>query len=308
MSVEPALLETHHVAVASDSEFQAELRLRQALWREAEGLPLGDHNGRPLGSRLPSAFASETLANFLTPTIRDVVRREVLDPDRSRGKLFGRPRLFDNLLSSQPLCFNLFGELAADLDTASTVFSKAFPDRVQRVATVDFEWSPGRGDPRYLDNRSAFDVFVRHSTPGGGSGFIGIEVKYHEDLEGKAAPHKDRYDEIALRSRAFADAADPLLRHQPLQQVWLDHLLALSMLEADDNWDTGLFVFLHPAGNEACVTTVDHYRTLLVDDSTFAAVSLERFVDFVGWSTDSPWVGTFRRRYTTPSTDLSTRP
>lgn len=292
------------MAVRTDSDFQAELRLRQSLWREAAELPCGDNRGRPLGSRLPMPYARETLANYLTARIRDVVRHEVLDPDRARGKLFGKPRIFDNLLSSQPLCFNLFGELSSDLDAASAVFAKAFPERVHRVARMDFEWSPGRDDARYLANRSAFDVFVHHSTPDGGRGFIGIEVKYHEDLAGKAAKHKDRYDEVALRSGVFTDPADALLRHQPLQQMWLDHLLALSMLVADDGWDSGLFVFLHPAGNDACVAAVADYRSRLRDDSTFAALTLERFVDFVGWSTDGGWVTEFRRRYLTPTTEL----
>jgi hypothetical protein len=304
VTIDPAVLESHHVAVRADSDFQAELRLRQALWRETAGLPCGDNRGRPLGSRLAMPYARETLANYLTPRIRDVVRHEVLDPQRAKGKLFGKPRIFDNLLSSQPLCFNLFGELSADLDAASAVFARAFPGRVHRVARVDFEWSPGRDDPRYLANRSAFDVFVHHSTPDGGRGFIGIEVKYHEDLSGKAAQHTDRYDEVALRSRVFTAPGDALLRHQPLQQMWLDHLLALSMLAADDGWDSGLFVFLHPTGNEACAATVADYRSRLRDDATFATLTLERFVDFVGWSTKDGWVDEFRRRYLTSSAEL----
>ena len=52
-----------------------------------------------------------TLANYLTPKIRQVVRHEVLGPARSRGKVYGKPRIFNHLLSSQPLCFNLFADL-----------------------------------------------------------------------------------------------------------------------------------------------------------------------------------------------------
>jgi hypothetical protein len=39
------------------------------------------------------------------------VRREVIHPGRDRSKLYGQPRIFNDLLSIQPLSFNLFAEL-----------------------------------------------------------------------------------------------------------------------------------------------------------------------------------------------------
>jgi hypothetical protein len=124
-------------------------------------------------------LAEEQLLNYLTPTIRDLVRREVIEPAHNQRKLYSRPRIFDDLLSSQPLCFNLFGELAEDLNLATAVCRELWSERVSEVTAIEFEWSPGRADPRYLDNRSAFDVIVFHTTPAGGRGFVGIEVKYH---------------------------------------------------------------------------------------------------------------------------------
>lgn len=64
--------------VASDSTFQASLRALQSMWRVQQALPIGDHRGRPLGTRLSMPFAEESLANYLTPVIRGVVRREVV--------------------------------------------------------------------------------------------------------------------------------------------------------------------------------------------------------------------------------------
>ena len=105
------------------SEFQRRARVLQSLWRQEHGWPCGEHRGpsggRPLGSRLPMPWARETLANFISDRVRHVVESEVCVPTRSAGKLFGKPRIFNDLLSSQPLCFNLFGELTADLDLAA---------------------------------------------------------------------------------------------------------------------------------------------------------------------------------------------
>ena len=80
------LLDRHHAFVATDNAFQRRARLLQSLWRDEQGLPPGEHRGRLLGSRLGMPSAKDSLANYLTDTIRNVVRREVLDPDRSQGE------------------------------------------------------------------------------------------------------------------------------------------------------------------------------------------------------------------------------
>jgi PD-(D/E)XK nuclease superfamily len=99
-----ALLRQHHVFVASDNAFQQRARLLQALWREGQGLPIGaKSNGEPLGSRIPLEMAKETLANFLTDTIRESVRRELAAVRGGSHQLIAEERLYANLLSSQPL-------------------------------------------------------------------------------------------------------------------------------------------------------------------------------------------------------------
>ncbi|GAA4832850.1 hypothetical protein GCM10023201_21080 [Actinomycetospora corticicola] len=50
-----AVLEQHHAWVAGDNAWQREARLRQARWRERQGLDAGLHWGVPLGSRLAEA-------------------------------------------------------------------------------------------------------------------------------------------------------------------------------------------------------------------------------------------------------------
>ncbi len=178
----------------SDTEvFQRRARTLQSLWREEMGYEIGEHRrgdkSRPLGSRLPMPWAKETLANYITPTIRDVVRAEVEDADRSKGKLYGKPRIYNDLLSSQPLCFNLFGELTRDLASASKLVAEMTQGRFTGVTAIDFEWSPGRSDDKYTGDRSAFDVFISCMSSAGGRAFIGIEVKYHESLRDKAGRH-----------------------------------------------------------------------------------------------------------------------
>jgi hypothetical protein len=227
-------LERHHAWVSGDLPWQRQLRLLQALWREQQQLPIGMHprNGdesRPLGSRIAAGDAEDDLGNYLTETIRQVVRDE-LSSAAEEQKLFSTPRIYDDLLSSQPLCFNLFGELKANLDVATALARHLWPDRVEQVTRLEFEHSPGRGDPAYLGNRTAFDAYLEHTTPQGGQGFIGIEVKYHESLQVAPAEIRDRIGDVARASGLFGEPDWRALAEPPLQQVWFDHLLALSML------------------------------------------------------------------------------
>jgi len=292
-------LEHQYCVAERGNRFQRRARLLQSMWRHAQGYEMGVHKGRcgerPLGSRLSEESAGR-LHNYLTDTIRSVVRREVCDPERSKGKLYSVPRIFDDLLSSQPLCFNLFGELQQDLPLATAVLRDLTGNRVGRVEAIDFEYSPGRRDPNYTDDNSAFDVYVRFRTPQGGSGFVGIEVKYHEDLAGKAARPRCRYDEVARLMGCFNEARLPELRQAPLQQVWRDHLLA-GIHRRRDKFDDGFFAFLYPSANCACRKVVESYRQCLSSDETFVDWTLERFVASLARHTGGGWVTLLWERY-----------
>jgi hypothetical protein len=293
-----AILRTHHVFVATDDPFQRRARLLQALWRETRGLPIGSKpSGEPLGSRLLLSFARDSLANLMSGGARAAARAEVDGAGDGAGKLIEEDRLFANLLSSQPLCFNLFGELQADLALAGRVFRELYPERIGEVTAVRFEHSPGRGDPRYTGDRSAFDVFVEHTTPVGARGFVGIEVKYHEALNDPAAAHKPRYTELADAMGCFAQEHRTALQAKPLQQIWRDHLLAGAMLASGDGWDTGLYVFLHAAGNTRCVRAAARYAECLTDARTFAPLTLERFIEILQRHASGTWVTELEDRY-----------
>ena len=47
----------------------------------------------------------------------------------------------------------------------------------------------------------------------------------------------------------------------------------------DGAWTWGRFLLVHPAGNVDIADQVARYRTLLADDSTFAAMTIEELLD-----------------------------
>ena len=296
--------ELHALESIDKSDFQRRARILQSLWREKQGIPAGEHHwkgrdgvrkSRPLGSRLPMPWAQESLANFLTEPIREIVRSEVIDRKNSTGKLFAKPRIFNDLLSSQPLCFNLFGELAIDLPLASTLANDLTNGRFTEVTSISFEHSPGRGDPRYLDDRSAFDVFLHCRTSYGAAGFIAIEVKYHENMAEKPGAHKPRYDEVADLMSCFGDDRRTL-RESPFQQIWRDHMLA-GITRFVDGYDDGLFVMLYPNNNLHVSEAIAGYHAQLTDQGSFIAWTLEQVIGKLRELSDASWISAFHERY-----------
>ncbi|MDA3949477.1 MAG: hypothetical protein PF508_09630 [Spirochaeta sp.] len=116
------------------TEFKQTARLLQSLWRESKGLPIGtqpmkptgERPGRHLGSRLALEYAQRTGASFLTESIGEAVAHRLEHPQPHQT--LDEDRLYCDLLSSMPMCFNLFGELWADLALADKAVHAWWPD------------------------------------------------------------------------------------------------------------------------------------------------------------------------------------
>jgi len=271
------------------TEFRRKLRYHQAQWREANGHPIGSQPIAPrpaggparlVGSRLHLAYAKETGANFLTPGALGAARARtsIIEPHQS----FDHQRLWADLLWSPAMAFNLFGDLAADLGLADRAVHTWWPDAPGTVCDVRFAHSPGRLDPAWLGNLVAFDVGFVLDLGDGTEGIVGVVTAYHR-VNRRQPPKPSRlprYCEITDRSGFFGPGAIAAVNGTELIHIWLDHLLVLSMLQhPSDAWPWGRLVVVHPAGNSDFADACSRYRALLVDQSTFASVTVEELLD-----------------------------
>ncbi|MDZ7859764.1 MAG: hypothetical protein U5O15_03710 [Candidatus Krumholzibacteriota bacterium] len=284
-----------------DNSFSAYARYLQSKWRVRKGYPKQKNK---LGNYLPVEFAKETKANFLTNRIGNLVQSEV-DKSKVLGSMISEPRIWNNLLSSQPLCFNLFGELHFDLDLATKVFQALFPNKISKVTDVKFEYSPGRGDKNYTGDHSAFDAFIEYDNEKAQSEYIGIEVKYSENMRQRREDsiktyhkHKREYLKIAKSAGIFPESSIEILRESPLQQIWRDHLLSLA---TEKDYSGGFFIFLHPEQNKKCHEAYKDYIQLLnssdPDITKIYSITLEKFLDILFKLNSSTWVIELRERY-----------
>ena len=286
----------YNVDYPQDTEFSAFARLLQSKWRDKKGF-----TESKLGNFLNIEFAKSTKANLLTDNIRQLVTLEIAKAKKTGG-LIGEPRIWNNLLSSQPLCFNLFGELYYDLNLATKYFKQLFPDKIDNVTAVKFEYSPGRGDKKYIGDHSAFDAFIEYLKDSK-RGFIGIEVKYAESLreetKDKANKNfKDQYATLTDSCGLFKANSVQRLRQPPLSQIWRDHLLSIATKQ---DYNEGFFVFLFPAKNRHCQNGVNEYKKYLAVDSEeqtgFYSRHLEDFVNKLTEIEDVDWTREFKQRY-----------
>ena len=281
-----------------DTDFSAFARLLQSKWRENKG-----YNYVKYGNFLDVEFAKSSKANFLTDNIKELVTNAVNNTKIS-GALISDPRIWNNLLSSQPLCFNLFGELYYDLDLATKFFKVLFPERIDTVTSVKFEYSAGRGNIEYSGDHSAFDVFVEYKK-NGKEGFIGIEVKYAESLSEESKQkaletfkkHKTEYHRLTT-DKVFKPNAIEFVTQIPISQIWRDHLLSLAHQK---DYKEGFFVFLYPKNNSQCQKGVDEYKKYLISENEeqtgFYPRYLDDFIQNLTELSNAKWINELKKRY-----------
>ena len=298
----------------ADNRYQAYYRYLQSLWRASKKIPVKKNVGQS-DNDVYGNYTSDPHANFMTDGIRSLVDNE-LSPENKGDRLIEETRLRTNLLSSQPLCFNLFGELKLNSDKALQFFNILYDNYFKSIDKIEFEYNPAGRDPRLTGDRSAFDVFVEYTSIAGNKGFIGIEVKYSETLNEGAdsvndilnkqfcnepRTRRDRYRELSIGM--FAETSSGELEQLPAFQIWRDHLLAVSMCKAfSEKYDEGVFLFLAPYSNKNCRDGVKKYRNLLLNpddgiDSHFCNAWLEEYIETLDKVLDEEWTKDMKKRY-----------
>lgn len=137
------MIEDYGSIYTKGNSYRARAERRQR-WYRAE--VLGASHGR-YGHILSEKEAAAG-SNFILSEAREAARQ------RERAGKGTAPRTFNNMLSSQAMCFNVFGPLAARLELAAEVL-KPFIDGLIRITAIHIEYTP------------AGDVFFDQSGTGG---------------------------------------------------------------------------------------------------------------------------------------------
>ncbi len=279
------------------------MRLHQSWYRHYKlGVGYGTGPTKDAKTRYGYMLATEAAAcgrNFLTQTILETVRDRLSRSGMGGG--IDKFRLMHNMLSSQPMCFNLFGELSRDRKLATVLCQALWGRHISRVLDVRFEWAP-TPQRDYLGDSTAFDVFIEYKTKNGELGFISIETKLTEDFS------TDEYDRIKYRQITEESPWWPddinvtKLSSSKFNQLWRNHLLSYALLtHQSSTYAQGTQVVIHHPLDTKCAKTVVDYKKMLSENSCFVAFDLQEIMSI--WSCvledceASQWLNDFDERY-----------
>lgn len=286
----------HSLTVSSDDSRTAKYRRLQSWYRETvlHARPGRSGNCAMVGSMLhDDEVTARPGLNFLDPEIAAYVARRIPEVLAAGGTL-EKHRLEHNMLSSMPLCFNLFGYLRSHLVEAAPVLSGLMNLPIAAVEDIQVEWAPAPGE--HLRDRTAFDAAVFYRTATGGKGFVGIETKYTEPFS------TTEYDIPSYRALTvppvFRDGAADALKRKATNQLWRNALLALS-LKAKGGFEQGHVAVVACAGDGKVVDAMKGLREQLVEPETvLRSVTLDDLVSsFAEFPATATWARAFQRRY-----------
>jgi hypothetical protein len=282
------------------------MRLHQSWYRAAVlGLPVGTgplaHHTAQYGNMLTKEDG-ERGANFLLPEIAALAMRRQTEAARR----IERHRLLCNMLSSQPMCFNLFGPAALDETLVLKLAAALLGRPLRRVRRVVFEHEPA---PRaaHLADGTTFDAFIEVEDQTGALGFLGIETKLTEPFSPKRYGIDERpaYRRWVDHGRApWPGAPVERLEAVGVNQLFRNHALAVAVRHRPGSeYAFGASAVVRHPGDTKCEEAVASYRALVRDDADVPLLDLrlDELVRLLAPITEGTrfrsWLEALSRRY-----------
>lgn len=300
------LKEIYGLSSAGDSVFAAKARFLQS-WYRAEILKQQDYGFGPdansknrYGNILVNG--EQTGSNFLTKEIYNYAnyRTQLM----KAGETIQQYRLFNNMLSSQPMCFNLFFPLKAlfekDHIAANKIFKACFPSlNIENILAVEIEYLP-YPNTEYLDDRTAFDAMILYKTKTGERNILAIETKYVEKLGVLPSSELKKQTELVNESMIFNEIGKEKAK-KGFAQLGRNFLLA-EKYRIVNRLDNAFAVVISPEENDSSSKEIDGFQSLMNIDfqNRLFYISLESMTSQIKENAPKsliPWIEDFSTRY-----------
>ena len=285
---------------SGDTKYVELCRRMQSIYRHEIGQPIAPYRGHMYGNYISNG--KESGANFLADYIHAHALERVRD--KKPYEMIQEDRLFNNLLSSQPMAFNLFCPLrelfSEDPQQATKAIQAALPDYdICRVSEVELEFIP-KDYKDITGDKSAMDAIIRYVDSDGKNCFIAIETKYSESLGANEASDKDTKEQerrVAVELGVFRDETARLIASGdvPLTQIYRNFLLS----EAYGNrygltsFSIVLSPIIHPSTNREVASLLPELKAEYAHK--LRIVHLEDFVDALIANTPEEYSSLFNR-------------
>lgn len=239
--------------IPNESGFIAKYRQHQGWWRafvlnQEEGKYYSQHtkNWEKVCNRINDGDIHPEAKNFLSKEIAEEVQLALNRHKQLWSGIMETDRLYNNLLSSQPLAFNFFGFFRANPDIALAFLQTLRPDIIS-VEDYLFEYAPeSSGDSSAFD----FGFVVKTKNQ---KGFLGFECKYTDTFSYQRTDTKiyfgDKDDKNFVNYHQlyvdnldrFPDDYYSYVRDKNFNQLFRNELLSVQLKPKYDFVRTGLF-------------------------------------------------------------------
>jgi len=89
------------------------------------------------------------------------------------------------------------------------------------------------------------------------------------------------------------------LKEKPIQQIWRDHLLTLSLFVTNNDYEIGDFIYLYPSENLNCKSGIEKYKSTFKEsiETYFKPLTIEKLVEIIKNHCSDKWIIDFENRY-----------
>jgi hypothetical protein len=263
-------------SIPIESGFKRRMRFHQGWWRSVVLAEIqGSHPTKNTDSICNTILNGEiNHKNFLSESALLAISQTLEERSTSSSGIIEIDRLYNNLLSSQPLCFNFFGEFKRHTSLALSILKTYWPD-IDAVTRVIFEFSPVG---RYTNDNSAFDVAFEVLS-GNRTGIIGLECKYTDTFSAKEYDRPEYREIYTLgKSDLFIDEYEKF-KSSKYNQLFRNQLIAASVVQHADYDFAYTGLFCHPDDESAIQTGMEFSKMLKNGDNIFRTITYTNIIE-----------------------------
>ena len=270
----------------ADDPFTRKARLLQSYFR-AEVLkePMGVGPELTSTSRFGNMLREGAITgkNFLNEDVFNYARKKVYQKKDIKELNIDEYSLFNNMLSSMPLCFNLFYPFKQALDTHQACIHRAFRSifpwlPLQRVNRIHIEYIPLPVED-YIDDNTTFDAVVLFEDEDRRAGLLTVEVKYTRPLNAELGESNARKADVAESAGIFTPQAVNDIQQSGCTQL-MDNILLTESYRLKHKLANSQHVVLAPTDEQFSKQEVAEVQSMLLPTSQnkIARVTLERMI------------------------------
>ncbi len=217
----------------SDNKFTKKCRQLQSKYRdevlkEPFGYGPSKNSNNKYGNMLIGGEFSGS--NFISNSAFEFAKQKSLDKQINKDLTIDDYRLFNNMLSSMPMCFNLFSDLRRMLLNSEAEVSEILKlmfkeiDWIDKVIYIDVEFIP-TPIKDYTNDKSAFDAMILVKDKNGKKGVISIETKYTDLLGSNTSKDSILKNKILAAGKFFDEVLVNILKTKGYKQIHRNFML-----------------------------------------------------------------------------------